>query len=84
MLDGEIVAWKGGRVLPFSLLQQRIGRKSLSKKILESAPVQFIAFDILEHAGADVRSQILAERRDARSLSRRGARHHDQPGRNDQ
>jgi DNA ligase-1 len=63
VLDGEIVAWKGGHVMPFSLLQQRIGRKTLGKKILESVPVQFIAFDVLEHAGEDVRGRPLAERR---------------------
>ena len=63
VLDGEIVTWKEGRVLPFSLLQQRIGRKTLGKKILEAAPVRFIAFDILEFAAADVRSRPLFERR---------------------
>jgi len=31
VLDGEIVVWKEGRVAPFALLQQRIGRKVLSK-----------------------------------------------------
>ncbi|MEO8078982.1 MAG: ATP-dependent DNA ligase, partial [Caldimonas sp.] len=34
VLDGEIVVWKDGRVAPFSLLQQRIGRKTLTKKVL--------------------------------------------------
>jgi DNA ligase 1 len=62
-LDGEIVAWKDDRVMPFSLLQRRIGRKSLGKKILESVPVRFIAFDVLENAGLDVRMRPLAERR---------------------
>ncbi len=38
VLDGEIVVWKDGRVAPFNLLQRRIGRKSLGKKILEAAP----------------------------------------------
>lgn len=62
-IDGEIVAWKDDRVLPFSLLQQRIGRKTLGKKILESAPVRFIAFDLLEYEGVDIRTRPLRERR---------------------
>jgi ATP-dependent DNA ligase len=55
VLDGELVAWSDGRVGPFALLQQRIGRKVLSKKVLDAAPVAFIAYDVLEDAGADVR-----------------------------
>jgi DNA ligase-1 len=62
-LDGEIVAWKDGAVMPFSLLQRRIGRKSLSKKMLETAPVRFIAFDLLESESVDLRTRPLSERR---------------------
>ena len=40
---------------PFALLQQRIGRKNLTKKILADAPVSFMAYDLLEQDGADVR-----------------------------
>jgi DNA ligase-1 len=63
VLDGEIVAWKDGHVMPFTFLQQRIGRKTLGKKILESVPVRFIAFDLLEKGYQDVRSHPLSERR---------------------
>ncbi len=63
VLDGEIVAWKDGQVLAFSVLQQRIGRKSVGRRILESAPVSFIAFDLLDHSGVDIRSQPLSQRR---------------------
>jgi DNA ligase-1 len=62
VLDGEIVAWRDG-VLPFSVLQKRIGRKTLGKKILVDAPAAFIAFDVLEHDGLDVRTAPLRERR---------------------
>jgi DNA ligase-1 len=55
VLDGELVAWSEGRVLPFALLQQRIGRKSLTKKVLDDAPVAFIAYDVLEDGGVDLR-----------------------------
>ena len=63
VLDGEIVVWKDGRVQPFASLQRRIGRKTLGKKILADAPAAILAFDVLEHGGADVRSQPLADRR---------------------
>lgn len=64
VLDGEIIAFKDGEPLPFSLLQTRIGRKNVSKKHLFEAPVSFIAYDILEENGADIRQIPLAERRE--------------------
>jgi DNA ligase-1 len=63
VLDGEVVAWKDGRVQPFALLQQRIGRKKLTASILESVPVRFLAYDLLELDGSDVRAEPLRERR---------------------
>ena len=63
VLDGEAVVWKDGRVAPFNLLQQRIGRKTLTKKVLADAPVGFIAYDILERGGVDLRDLPQAERR---------------------
>ena len=63
VLDGEIVVWKGDRPAPFNLLQQRIGRKTLSKKVLADAPVNFIAYDLLEWQGNDVRERPQRERR---------------------
>ncbi|WP_010176726.1 ATP-dependent DNA ligase [Pseudomonas sp. PAMC 25886] len=62
VIDGEIVVWKDS-VQPFALLQQRIGRKTLSKKILEDAPVAVLAYDLLEHHGEDWRNHTQAERR---------------------
>jgi len=62
VIDGEIVVWKDA-VQPFALLQQRIGRKTLSKKILEEAPVAVLAYDLLEYQGEDWRSHTQAERR---------------------
>jgi DNA ligase-1 len=63
VLDGEVVAWKDGRIQPFALLQQRIGRKKLTAGILASVPVQFLAYDLLELDGQDLRSVPLRERR---------------------
>lgn len=62
VIDGEIVVWKDS-VQPFALLQQRIGRKTLSKKVLEDAPVAVLAYDLLEYQGDDWRNHIQAERR---------------------
>jgi DNA ligase-1 len=55
VLDGEIVVWKDAHPAPFNLLQQRIGRKTLTKKVLADAPVAFIAYDLLEAGGVDLR-----------------------------
>jgi DNA ligase 1 len=63
VLDGELVAWKDGAIQPFAALQQRIGRKKLSAAILASVPVRFLAYDLLEQKGTDLRPLPLRERR---------------------
>lgn len=63
VIDGEILPWKDGRPLDFNDLQTRIGRKNVTKKILEKAPVTLMAYDLLEWQGQDIRQQPLAERR---------------------
>lgn len=75
VLDGEILVWPPGsdRPAPFNLLQQRIGRKNLTKKILADAPVSFIAYDLLEHRGVDVREQPQHARRAALEALAAGA-----------
>jgi DNA ligase 1 len=64
VLDGEIVAWKDERLAPFALLQQRIGRKALTASVLAQAPVAYIAYDLLELEGSDLRERALGERRE--------------------
>lgn len=64
VLDGEILPWLDERVLPFSELQRRIGRKNLSAKFLAEVPVIVQCYDLLEHEGCDVREFDLATRRD--------------------
>jgi DNA ligase-1 len=64
VLDGEILVWQDGVPAPFQRLQQRIGRKNLTKKLLAEAPVGFIAYDLLEWQGADQRRQPLQARRE--------------------
>ena len=47
ILDGEILAWRDGTVLPFIALQSRLGRKDPSAAILADVPVIFVAWDVL-------------------------------------
>ncbi len=65
VIDGEIVVWKDGRPAAFNLLQQRIARTTLTKRVLADAPVTLIAYDLLEWQGADLRDAPQAERRAA-------------------
>jgi DNA ligase-1 len=47
VVDGEILAWRDGAVLPFIALQARLGRKAPSAAIQAEIPVIFVAFDLL-------------------------------------
>ena len=47
ILDGEILAWKDGLVLPFLQLQARLGRKHPSPAIRDEVPVIYVAWDLL-------------------------------------
>jgi len=64
-LDGELLAWDhtARRPQPFGDLQQRIGRKTVSRRLLQEVPVVFMAYDLLACDGEDWRSRPLAERR---------------------
>jgi DNA ligase-1 len=53
IVDGELLAYRDGAVLPFLALQGRLGRKNPSTAILEEVPVIFVAFDLLGLGGAD-------------------------------
>jgi ATP-dependent DNA ligase I len=58
ILDGEIVAWdygdeSGGRALPFSELQKRLGRKKVSEEMMRQVPVAYVVFDVL-YAGGEL------------------------------
>lgn len=63
VLDGELLGWQDGQVLPFSQLQRRIGRKTVGKKLLTEVPVAFMAYDLLENGGRDVRGLPMHDRR---------------------
>ena len=63
VLDGEILCWQDGMPLTFNHLQKRLGRKRVSKKVMAENPVHFIAYDLLEHYGQDVRDKELEDRK---------------------
>ena len=63
VIDGEILTWKDEAPLSFNLLQKRLGRKTVPKGLLQSAPVILYAYDILEWQGQDVRDQPFQYRR---------------------
>ncbi|OVZ57242.1 ATP-dependent DNA ligase [Pigmentiphaga sp. NML080357] len=65
VIDGEIVVCREGRVQPFAQLQQRIGRKTLTPRILRDVPVALLAYDLLEWEGEDWRPRPQRERRAA-------------------
>jgi DNA ligase-1 len=63
VFDGEILAWEGGRALPFLELQKRLGRREPDLFLGGQIPVAFVIFDLLL---LDETSQLktpLAERR---------------------
>ncbi len=72
ILDGEIVAWNSdgnaavvppsARAMPFSTLQQRLGRKKVSAKIMHDVPVAYIVFDVLYADGNLLLDHPLRER----------------------
>jgi DNA ligase-1 len=63
VLDGEIVAWGPDGIRPFAELQRRLNRKRVSARLLEERPTRFIAYDLLEQGGEDLRTLPLSERR---------------------
>jgi DNA ligase 1 len=51
ILDGEILAWRDARPLPFTELQKRLGRKRVDMWMQYDIPVKFVAFDVLYRDG---------------------------------
>ncbi|MGY3438404.1 MULTISPECIES: ATP-dependent DNA ligase [unclassified Marinovum] len=63
VLDGELLAFEDERPLGFNALQKRIGLKKVPAKVLRASPVIFMAYDLLEADGQDLRSVPFAKRR---------------------
>ncbi|WLI87777.1 ATP-dependent DNA ligase [Massilia sp. R2A-15] len=62
VIDGEVLIWDNGPA-PFADLQKRIGRKTLSAKLLAELPAVLVAYDLLEEDGVDLRTVPQHERR---------------------
>ncbi|MEM6460167.1 MAG: ATP-dependent DNA ligase, partial [Planctomycetota bacterium] len=63
VLDGEVLAYEAGGPLPFSLLQRRLNRKRMEAMLFADVPVVFMAYDLLEADGEDLRERTTDERR---------------------
>jgi DNA ligase-1 len=66
VLDGEILVWREGEGEPagFAVLQRRLGRKTAGPGLRREAPAVFMAYDLLELDGKDLRSLSLSARRE--------------------
>jgi DNA ligase-1 len=71
VLDGEILAWRHddshggeGAALGFNALQTRLNRKNAQPGLFDVEGVVFVAFDVLEYEGRDVRESPLYARRE--------------------
>ena len=63
VLDGELLVKRDEEVAPFNDLQQRLGRKTVSAKMLQSHPAHVRLYDILIEGGEDLRGLAYEERR---------------------
>ena len=62
-IDGELLILREGRVQPFSVLQQRLNRKTVSAKHLADFPAHVRAYDLLSLDGEDLRPLPFCDRR---------------------
>jgi DNA ligase-1 len=63
IIDGEIVPARGDLILPFSELQKRLGRKTVSEELRAEVPVILVAYDLLYAEGRVLINEPLEERR---------------------
>lgn len=63
ILDGEIIAFKDGKPLPFSKLQQRLQRKYVDKQLIEEIPLVLFVYDIIYFDNESVYKRTLVERK---------------------
>jgi DNA ligase 1 len=64
IVDGEVVAFKDGQVLPFALLQKRLGRKKPPPELLAEVPVALMIFDLLQFEGRVLLDEPLQRRKE--------------------
>jgi len=63
VIDAEVLPWREGKVIDFGQLQLRIGRKTVTNKLMQDVPVILMAYDLLEYQATDVRQQPFSWRR---------------------
>lgn len=64
VLDGEITMWEDASLLSFSEVQRRLGRRRIEASLFDRRTPRFIAYDLLEERGEDLRESPLSMRRD--------------------
>lgn len=64
ILDGEIVAMREGRVLPFRSLQARLQRKTVDEALRREVPIAYVVFDLLASGDELLLDEPLAKRRE--------------------
>jgi DNA ligase-1 len=64
VLDGEVICWKEEETVPlgFDQLQRRLGRKQVGNLLKRECPMRFIAYDLLENNGEDIRHEPITQR----------------------
>ncbi len=62
VIEGDILGWKQADVLPLSSLKRRL-KSAATKKMKEEVPVIFMAHDILQERGNDLRNEVFVDRR---------------------
>jgi DNA ligase-1 len=65
VLDGEVLVWDedAEHPAPFARLQTRVTRKNVTPKLVAAAPASFVAYDLIEQGGIDLRALPQAQRR---------------------
>jgi DNA ligase-1 len=65
VIDGELLAWRDGRALNFTVLQQRLARKKVSEALVAEIPVAFVGYDLLYRDGQLLLDAPIEQRRAA-------------------
>jgi len=63
ILDGELIAFKDDRPLPFQELQKRLRRKSMTNTILSEIPICYVVYDIMLYDQRQVIKDTLKSRK---------------------
>jgi DNA ligase-1 len=64
VIDGEVLAWRDGKALNFTMLQQRIARKKVTAELRAEIPVVFVGYDLLYRDGRLLVDETIERRRE--------------------